>query len=703
MIGISIVFEDDNKLVLYPEIKQKYLLKSTLFSDTVEPPSRSFTFKIPAIPNQIIFNNLNKLDSRSKEFTYRVKVLQFGNFWKYALLQITDFNEDEYSVRVLLDRGYYSEFGQKSLREFDYNNPFKLRFYKSQLSHSEYLFEDIGVVSPATITISFVIASNPSVTIVETFDYIPGTDTPTTIVKRISERFNKKIYEYRYYLQPNDLFGELLEFYNLTTISAPSFYITSIVSSDVNFIINSPTNTTISSIEAYQEFYNQTLDNTDSDCVCFPVAAPNMYTTENLNYWGYLNFYNPKVPGNPLFPGKFQTNEQPLAPFPYLKNVMYMLHEESGIKIGDDQFFDEELSKIVFFNHEKVNNEDRLASNGWRYREMCVFFFNDIVPNISVSKLVNDFRYFFNTLVEYNSRGQYISIIPVKNILHNPEYIDWTSKAIRSYSVNNKPAVYELIYEWVGEPLSQELLPEIKEGQLGSSVDFKSALTSPSNGFLIVKATKENKTYKFNRVTNEWDLYSEDLYDYIPDNKNSSFKTGATPLFTIEYPYEWISRPDTVPAIVKWLLPYTKQQGNMFPIDEIPAPHRYMFYRMKNAPCHVKIADGDEVYVDGEYPLGTSHNYDLDGNKIGNYSLAWLAEDGLLNTFWKDWLDYLRSSSPVKMKFSLSAEDILNLDILKKIKIDNTVYFIDEIEFEVSDSIENCIATLYPLKVPFNE
>jgi hypothetical protein len=55
------------------------------------------------------------------------------------------------------------------------------------------------------------------------------------------------------------------------------------------------------------------------------------------------------------------------------------------------------------------------------------------------------------------------------------------------------------------------------------------------------------------------------------------------------------------------------------------------------------------------------------------------------------------------MKFSLSAEDILNLDILKKIKIDNTVYFIDEIEFEVSDSIENCIATLYPLKVPFNE
>ena len=703
MSGIKVEFENGEILILYPDSTQKFLLKSVLFSEKVEAPSRSFTFRIPATPNQVVFKNINKLDSRENVKSYNVKVYVFGNFWRNALLQITDFNEKEYSVRLLLDRGYYSEFGQRSLRSFDYNNPFKLRFYPSQLSRTEYVFQDVGVLSPAVLTIRFYITSNPTVLVTETFDYNPTTETEEDLVNKICERFNSKIYDYRYYAQPNTIAGAMLQLFNLTTPSAPSFFISSFTSSDGNLLIFGPTDTTTNGAVAYQEFYERALNDNDATCICFPVAAPEFFSEVNLNYWGYLNFYTPRIPGNPLYPGRFATAEQPLTPFAFLKYVLYTSHNENNIKIAVDEFFDEELSKIVLFNHERINNENRLSANGWRYREMGVFFFNDIVPDITISKLVNDFRYFFNTIIDYNSKGDYLSIIPVKNLLNKPEYIDWTDKAVKGYSIPQKKLIYELKYEWVGEPLEQELLPEIKAGQLGESVDFKTALGTVVNGFLIAKATKENKTYKYNTTTRAWDLFAEDLYNYEPADKTATLTTGATPLFTIEHPWTWINRPNNVPSNVKWLLPYTKQQGNMFATDEVAAPHRYLIYRSKNAPCSIKVNDGDEVDVYGEYPFGSSHNYDFEGNKIGNYSLAWLGEDGLVNTWWKDWLDYIKNVSPVKMPFTLTPKDISDLDLLKKIKVENTLYFIDEIEFEVDDSIENCIATMYPLKVPINE
>ena len=689
MSALKIEFEDGSSLVMYDKNKHKVQLKSVLFSEKVEAPSRTFTFRVPAEPNQTSLKFFNQLDTRTRPPAFKVKCYLGGNFWKYGVLQITDCNEKEYSVRVLIDRGYYSEFGQKSLRSFEYKNPYKFRFYPDQLSSSEYRFTDFAYPSIANVTVTFYLTSNPGTPIVKVFNYNGSVETVEAFVIRISEYFNANVYDFRYHTAPDSFIPESLNIFNLTTQTVPSFYFI-ITSNNANFTVTNPNNTSVSSLNAHRVFYNGALANPDRDAICFPVAAPNIMT-DPTNYWGYLNFYNPQN-------GQYQTTEQPFVPFPLLKSVIYQLHQEYGIKVAIDQFFDEELSQIVLFNHEKINNDKRLAPNGWRYKEMAVFFYQDIVPDITVSKLVNDFRYFFNTIIDYDSRSSQISIIPVKNILSSQNHIDWTSKFIKGYALDNTKLIYSLEYTWVGEPLSSELLPEIFNNQLGNSADFKSALTL-ANGFLLAKANKENKYYQYQAGT--WVLVAEDLYNYIQEGATNTFKTGATPLFTIEYPYEWDILPATVPNDVKWLLPYTKQTGNMFITDKVAAPHRYMIYRgLANASVQPRVGDEYEYIA---YPFGSSHNYDYEGNKVGDYSLAYNAEDGLYTTFWKTWLGYISKSSPVKMKFTLAEADILELNLLSKIMVNNLNYFIDEIEFEIGDSIENCIATCYPIKNPFNE
>lgn len=695
MSGLKVVLSSGKEIVFYEGEKVKFLLKGQLFLESPEAASRSFSCKIPYTGNEEAFNFICSSDGRDKVFEYDCEIYMWDNRWKSAKVIVVGYNDDELEIKLTLDRGYYADFGQRTLRSFEYAEPYTFRYYLSQLSSSEYTAVEFGNTSDATITFTFYTTDDAVVghEKIETFLFDYDSETMEQFVKRICEYFNSKIYTYRYLFVQNDLFPTIFKIYNLTfSTASPNFFISSIDSDNVLFAITHNGDDTKGTLYSYREFYAQAILNPNRDCICFPVAAPDIFTEENLNYWGYLNFYNPRIPG------KYQTTEQPFVPFPNLKYVLYKTHTESGITIGFDGFFDEELSQLYMFNQESINNAKRLPPKGWKYRDAGVFMYSDIVPNLTISKLVNDFRYLFNTLIDYNSRTKSITIIPLQTLLEKREYTDYTNKLVRGFNLEYKLLNYGLNYTWVNEPLSTELLPEIASGTLAEDVEFKSSLPgSPIAGYLITKATKENKYYRYNLTTHEWELYAEDLYPFVSNNQLSELKTGVSPLFTIEYPWTWISRPDTVPFDVKWLLPYTKQPGNLLPTDRNEEPHRYMFYRGMKA-CDVKVEEGDEVYIPGEYPFGSSHNYDYQGNKVGNYSLAWNAEDGLYNKFWRKWLEFLKNTKPVKVKLNLSLDDILNLDLTGKIRINNQLYFIDELEFEVSDKIDNCIAKLFIIK-----
>lgn len=695
-MSLGIQMQSGDFITLYDNARIKFTLKSVLFNERIEANNRSFTFKVPAEPNNKLFNHANELNVRGRTISYRVRVYLLGMFWKNALLEVTDFSEDEYSFRILIDRGFNSLEANKSLRDYQYLNGDKkqLRFINNQLARCSYSFDASLLTAPCTITFDFfkTFATGVGQNIIKTFEYDPATDTEAAKAAEIVAWFNERMFEYHYYFVQGDApFNNEFTIHNLTNGTGSGFYFT-ITANDPDFVIanlSGGAGIGVSSTAAYQTLVADAIAN-ERDYIMVPVAAPSLYTDNNTNYWDYQNPILPKITGNPLYNGQLATHEQPVTPFPFLKPLLYNAITESGNTIVRDDFFDAELSKLLLYNHEAINNYPRMVKNGWLYRTTGAFYYNDIVPDIPLNVFLNDLRLYFNLLIDYNSRGNTVKIIRVEKLLDDV-HDDWSEHILKEWDYRHEPLVYGLFYTWVEEPLSTELLPVFEETQRGSDVNFRTNLpATPQNGFRIQKAIKENKYYRYDT---SWQLIAEDFYPVDPMSPRK-MQTGCSPLFTIEYPY--VKPAGTWPHDIKWLLPYTKQPGNMLEFDRVSAPHRYMIYRgMK--PCSVKINPTDESYTSATYPFASSHNYDLNGNKIGDYSLAWNAEDGVKQKFWKRWLNYLKNSSPVVMEFDLPVNKLLELDITRKKYINGIEYFIDELDFEIDTNISTVKCKMYPI------
>ena len=75
------------------------------------------------------------------------------------------------------------------------------------------------------------------------------------------------------------------------------------------------------------------------------------------------------------------------------------------------------------------------------------------------------------------------------------------------------------------------------------------------------------------------------------------------------------------------------------------------------------------------------YNYDHNGNRIGDISLAWDGADGLINKFhseFKAWIE--RDKLAVSGNFRLTELDLKNLNIKKKRHIRGKLFYIKKVE-----------------------
>ena len=105
-----------------------------------------------------------------------------------------------------------------------------------------------------------------------------------------------------------------------------------------------------------------------------------------------------------------------------------------------------------------------------------------------------------------------------------------------------------------------------------------------------------------------------------------------------------------------------------------------LFYRGIQTLSSINADNPDSI----DYPLASPLNYDYFGNRIGNYSLIWTGQDGIFNTWWKDWHEAIQRMRGVSYSTRLKAVDIANLDLSKKKRIDKYLYFIKRIRLTIT-------------------
>lgn len=100
------------------------------------------------------------------------------------------------------------------------------------------------------------------------------------------------------------------------------------------------------------------------------------------------------------------------------------------------------------------------------------------------------------------------------------------------------------------------------------------------------------------------------------------------------------------------------------------------------------------------YPYASSDIYSPKGGKVSAFGLHWEGEDGLLDYFFSKFLQIRKYGYPVSYKLRLDINDLLNLNLLRKIRIRDTDFFIKEIKVGLSEHIKEVDCVLFKIPTP---
>ena len=349
-----------------------------------------------------------------------------------------------------------------------------------------------------------------------------------------------------------------------------------------------------------------------------PENTPNSDIYISLKEW--QNYYDTDF-GNFIEKNTIDTerslNFGSVTPFLKLYHVLEAIFATFGLRLDNNFQTDTELLNLVLYS-----------------------FFNIIHPTTAEWKTTIDLRSLLNdqTCAEFlkqlirtfclglfpNPQNGSVEILPLKNILNAPTAHDWTHKELIGY---------------------QKTKPNTAPTSLGYKTDIASfqreALFIYKGIFLLNISNYEKfKTGKQGGAAFEADIFT------TKDGFSPTIRQRQDDL--IQSPIAAIKPPEADNRLPQFLYFF-----------------RGIFQR--------KDKDG----IVSNFPLGSSHHFynafptAPTSRKIGNYSLDFVGENGIFDTFWKDWLTFLENKKEIKTTFLLSITDIKNFNFKLQLLIFN--------------------------------
>lgn len=333
----------------------------------------------------------------------------------------------------------------------------------------------------------------------------------------------------------------------------------------------------------------------------FPLRNRAFYGDANPDYRGYLNYHT-----GGAFAAAQSTPEYPLCPFPFVRFVLDKIFSRYGYALEGDWLGEEWVRRLVL-----VGNSD-LAGNAVDFRRH--------VPDVKVSELLQALRSWFGLAYLVDANRQALTVARLRDIIADPAYLDWTSKADASYP--NDPA--------------------------------------DANGFTLRQTLEPND--ELNKTL------PVDWAEYRVGGGREEITTTASTLHTIR-------KVDSIAQNRNWLVPATEGKGTSatFPTGDNKCSLRLLSYQGMQKDS-----------LNGDYPLGSALNENWAGASLGGRSLRYGGADGVYENAWKDWLEFLSQARPIERTVRLSIEDLTTLDPKRKVMVQGVKMFYDKINLSVS-------------------
>lgn len=358
----------------------------------------------------------------------------------------------------------------------------------------------------------------------------------------------------------------------------------------------------------------------------------------------------------------------------------------------------EELSHLILFNTRTLDQDESLTPPT-EYEDISLKTDVDLnlhVPEVKCNDLIREVCNTFCWAPFVDPLSQVVTLTPMKDILRNQSFRDWTAKVFPEYVKSRKlrdiPVSFQ--YEHTSDDEYAELVDTDQHRFVtkvyATYAEADADLTNDDRG-AIVYIEAYNEYYEFRGLITR--------------------PSGTVPLLVglgknlgyINDQQEPVFIPDT-DSLLMWTESNAEAgwSGYSFPgVECLP-----VFYGSLITPWY---EDGEQIdkivllfyrglQLDGDdelYPLASSGSYNYASEQVGNISLHWNGETGIYNVWWKDWHEAILRMRPVTFPTRMDESDLANLDFSKKIRIDKHLYFLKRVQITINANSINTASVEY--------
>ena len=411
------------------------------------------------------------------------------------------------------------------------------------------------------------------------------------------------------------------------------------------------------------------------------------FNTYQLN--GFIvtngNGINIPVMGLPplTFPDFYPTHKRSCAPLVKLRYLLTTLFSELNIPFEED-FFDAETSQLVVVpaalgEDILITGYEEATSLGLKYDDYW-FRLGDVLPDLTCQELIRKVADTFFLDISVSTTGTLrlrrsqdaISLPPARHLSRS-------AAPAPAVDLSADPVRVEMAYLSEADRYASSHYQDVDPNQLAApvqTVDDLPALITFEHEVRLVIA--ENTYYQYDGK--EWKLYSVKLD--VPSFGPAAGDGVST--VTVTQGCELLLEATGVQTPYLGSLTVTQPTH---PVQRVPcfgerayAPSYNCIRRSKS--LRLAFYRGMQPYQtasDGTYPMLSVGNLDLQGRRIGNYSLRFDGDDGTVARFGRGLLQLLGNPDTVTWPVWLSEEQFYQLDLARRVEIDGLHFVIKKV------------------------
>jgi hypothetical protein len=452
---------------------------------------------------------------------------------------------------------------------------------------------------------------------------------------------------------------------------------------------------------------------------CFP-------SIKNNEFYGDLNtnFNTEKLVNSYVFGYLQNSSEQSkycISPQFYLFNLISKICAYLGFElIGDLKDIEQIYQRCFVYSNTALDLYAVWQNPGLTYtrtiRNVYKQNFNqsDCMPGNTIKDLLYCIQNTFNCSI--TTKNNQLEITTKKSLLNSSVINDWSKKSFKIYDEEKGCFEDGFFLKYANDSNDSYLSDHIKDITVNRKPDVSTFSALPTRNVRnneIRFVSDENKFYQAKIPQNlnpnyivKWQFYCIQLegFEYLNAKKDIDSKNSATINDDLIQDF---TRDGG--GIRKINIPFIYEKGNSdeFELGYQKAPLRLLFYwGKKQGLLQTSPAEGDTPAewsassADEEsYPFASMSNIDINGTVLGNYSLYYDGQYGLYEKFWKEWLEFRNQSKPLTIKVLMPISEFLQINIQEKIRINESVFFIDRIKADIGQNDREVICSIDLYKV----